>query len=198
MSGTFPSTISPISIDIESVQPTLVSTSDSGKRQARYAGGHLWSIALNFPLMRRFEFEPINAFIMSQQGSFESFQYVPPNKAAPLGEWGSAVSVVGAHSAGDSAITMDGFNPNSAAVVKAGDIFKFASHSKVYLVAEDENSIGNVATLNTVPPIIQNILDNDSVTFLNVPFTVYVDDSHSYKTTAPNLSSYKVKLMESL
>ena len=198
MSGTFPTSPKVREIKIVSDQPTLNSLADSGKRQSRYAGGHLWELALTFPPMERATFEPINGFIMSQDGSFDEFDYVPPTKATPRGVWGSTVSVVGAHVAGDTSIDLDGFNPNASDIVKVGDVLRFFGHSKVYMVVENATSIGNAATLQIRPALIDSLLDNEQVTFTNVPFTVFVDDVLEHKVSRQGFYSHTVKLKESL
>ena len=198
MSGAFPSSPAVMTIKIISDQPSLESISDSGKRQSRYAGGHLWEMDLTFPVMTRAQFAPIDGFVMSQDGGSEEFTYVPAHKATPIGEWGSAVSVVGAHAVDDTTIVMDGFNPNKADVVNAGDFFKFASHSKVYMVVENSTSVGNVATLTIRPALIESIADNEVVTFQDVPFTVFVDDVFEYKLSRQGFYTFSVKLKESL
>ena len=198
MSGTFPTSPAVSEIKIVSDQPTFNSLAESGKRQSRYAGGHLWDLTLTFPPMERATFEPINGFVMSQDGSLDEFDYVPPTTATPRGGWGSTVSVVGAHVAGDTTIDMDGFNPNSTDVVKVGDILRFFGHSKVYMVVANATSTGNLATLHIRPALIASIIDTEVVTFTNVPFTVFVDDILEYKVSRQGFYTYTVKLKESL
>lgn len=199
MSGTFPTTISPTSVDIISNQPTLISISDSGRRQARADGGHLWEISLNFPVMRRFEFEPINAFIMSQIGGQGMFKYAPPNKATPLGLAIGAPVVAAPVSAGSSAVAMSGLGNNLTGVLKAGDIITFSSHQKVYMLTADmDSNSSGVGVALIQPDLIQDVAASESVTWSNVAFNVYFDGSYSYKTTAPNLISFKIKFKEAI
>tara|TARA_R110000824_G_scaffold343269_1_gene529891 strand:+ start:568 stop:1452 length:885 start_codon:yes stop_codon:yes gene_type:complete len=78
MSGTFPTNPAFNSLKISSFQPTLVSRSISGRRQARQIGGQYWKMTATFPPMKRETFAPIHAFIIKQRGSFESFSIVLP------------------------------------------------------------------------------------------------------------------------
>jgi len=78
MSGTFPSTPKFNSLNVTSIQPTFITRSMSGKRQARQIGGQYWKITATFPPMTRAEFAPINAFIMAQRGRYESFSLILP------------------------------------------------------------------------------------------------------------------------
>ena len=199
MSGTFPTDPAPASVTLEGKQPTAVSFSESGKSQARIIGGHLWASKFSWSTMTRGMLSPIFAFVNQQRGRFGTFQIVLPNYAVPNGVWGGAVSVVGAHAAGSESIAMTGFNPNSSFVVKAGDIFKFASHSKVYMAIADENSIGNEATINIIPPLIQAVADTEAITFNDVPFTMsFDDDVILWKGSAPNMATISVDMTESL
>ena len=78
MSGTLPSSPAFSSLEVASVQPTFVSRSISGRRQTRQTHGQFFKLTAKYPPMTRAQFAPINAFIMSQRGQYESFQVVPP------------------------------------------------------------------------------------------------------------------------
>ncbi len=76
MSGSFPTSPSASSVNIKSIEPTLVSVTQNLKRQVRRRGGQRWMLEVQFPPMTRTEFAPIYAFAMKQQGQFETFTYV--------------------------------------------------------------------------------------------------------------------------
>ena len=61
MSGIFPSTPTANSVSIGSQQNTIVSTTTSGRRQARQIDGQRFRLTISFPPMTRAEFSPINA-----------------------------------------------------------------------------------------------------------------------------------------
>ena len=71
MSGTFPSTPTTKAVSIRSQQNTIVSTTASGRRQARQIDGQRFALTLVFPVMTRSEFAPILAFIMKQRSQLE-------------------------------------------------------------------------------------------------------------------------------
>ena len=50
---------------------------------------------------------------------------------------------------------MDGFAGDGAGRFKAGDLIKFASHTKVYMIVEDVTSSSNASTVTIEPPLIQ-------------------------------------------
>lgn len=78
MSGTLPASPAFSSLNIQSVQPTFVSRSISGRWTARQTQGQFFRLTATYAPMTRAEFAPIHAFIMAQRGQFESFQVVPP------------------------------------------------------------------------------------------------------------------------
>lgn len=172
MSGAFPT--SPISngINIKSNQTTIVSTSISGRRQARQLQNQRWEMSVSFPPMSRANFAPIFAFINSQRGRKESFTYTPPIIDDALGTETGSVLVNGVHAVGDTTIAMDAFAGDGAGRFKAGDFIKFANHSKVYMVVSDVTSSSNAATVTIEPPLTTALVDDEAVTYDSVPFTV--------------------------
>ena len=100
MSGTFPSTPKPSSVSISSNQNTIVSTTVSGRRQARQIDGQRFRMTIKFPVMKRSQFAPILAFIMKQRSQIESFQFVPPTISTTSGTASTVILTNGAVSAG--------------------------------------------------------------------------------------------------
>jgi hypothetical protein len=201
MSGTFPTSPGPATIDLDSNQPTIVDIAESGKRQSRIVAGHLWRIKLAWPKMTRADFAPIFAFAASQRGRLGSFQITLPHLSAPQGVGTGTPLVDGAHTAGDSTINIDGWTASQIGIMKAGDILLFASHSKVYMATADADSAagGGLATIPIEPPLIENLANNEAVTIINVPFTVaFEDDIQKWKTSAPQLAAYTANLIESI
>ena len=69
---------------------------------------------------------------------------------------------------------MDGFGADGAGRFKAGDLIKFASHTKIYMIVEDVTSSSNASTVTIEPPLINALADDEVVTYNNVPFTVHL------------------------
>lgn len=85
MSGQYPRAPAFRAINLKSSQPVLESRTQSGRRQVRLVGGHVWSFTAKYALMTRSQFMPIFAFSMRQKGSYESFSVIPPDLAVPQG-----------------------------------------------------------------------------------------------------------------
>jgi len=200
MSGTFPSSPAPRDVTISSNQNTIVSTTVSGRRQARQIDGQRFRITVRFPAMSRTEFAPILAFIMKQRSQLESFQYTPPTLDDSLGVASGVISVNGAISAGVTSVAIDGMANNTSGVFKAGDFFRFTGQSKVYMCVADVNSNGSgQGTLTFEPPLRSNVADNTVLIYSNVDFTVgLTNDVQEFNVGTENYFQYEVDLIEVL
>jgi hypothetical protein len=197
MSGSFPSSPEPSSINIKSNQTTMVSVAITGRRQARQLQNQRWSMEVGFPPMTRSEFAPIMAFIISQRGKKESFQFTPVIIDDALGVETGTVLVNGSHSVGDTTIAMDAFAADGSGRFKAGDFIKFGGHNKVYMVVSDVTSSSNAATVTIEPPLTTALSDNDTVVYDSVPFTVALsNDVQEFGLPSDAFFRYEMKFIE--
>jgi hypothetical protein len=200
MSGTFPSTPTPKDVVIRSQQNTIVSTTASGRRQARQIDGQRFALTLRFPVMTRAEFAPILAFIMKQRSQLESFTYTPATMEDTRGSASTTISVNGAHSAGVTSVAVDGMGNNLTGVLKAGDFIRFTGQNKVYMVIDDLSSNGSGAgTLTIEPPLRSALSDNTVLIYNNVDFTVgLTSDIQEFNIGTSLYYQYEVDLVEVL
>jgi len=200
MSGTFPSSPVPKDVAISTNQNTIVTTTASGRRQARQIDGQRFRLRVRFPIMTRAEFAPINAFVMKQRSQMESFQYVPPTIDDALGVASGVISVNGAISAGVTSVAIDGMANSTSGVFKAGDYFRFTGQTKVYMVMADVSSNGSgQGTLTFEPPLRANVADNAVLIYSNVDFTVgLTGDIQEFNISTENYFQYEVDLIEVL
>ena len=200
MSGTFPASPAPRDVAISSNQNTIVTTTASGRRQARQIDGQKFRLRLRLPVMTRSQFAPILAFIMKQRSQMESFQYVPPTIDDALGVASGVISVNGAISAGVTSVAIDGMANSTSGVFKAGDYFRFTGQTKVYMVMADVDSNGSgEGTLTFEPPLRDNVSDNAVLIYSNVDFTVgLTGDIQEFTIGTENYFQYEVDLIEVL
>ena len=200
MSGTFPSSPTPRDVAISSNQNTIVTTTASGRRQARQIDGQRFRLRLRFPVMTRSEFAPILAFIMKQRSQMESFQYTPPTVDDAQGSASTVISLAGAINAGVTTCSIDGMGNNLTGVLKAGDFFRFTGQAKVYMCVADVDSNGSGAgTLTFEPPLRANVADNAIIIYDNVDFTVgLTGDIQEFNIGTENYFQYEVDLIEVL
>jgi hypothetical protein len=176
MSGAFPISSSAFStMGIKSIQNTIISKSDSGKKLARQIDGQRFAFTAKIIVGKRSDiYGELMAFIMRQRSRKENFTIIPPEIEDARGSETGTVLVNGVHAVGDTTIAMDAFASDGAGRFKAGDFIKFASHDKVYMVVSDVTSSSNAATVTIEPPLTTALADDSVVTYDNVPFTVHL------------------------
>ena len=196
MSGSFPTSPKIASINISSLQPTLISRTISGRKQARQIGGQLWRMSCNFAPLTRAQFSPILAFIISQRGAYDTFTIAPNVHKDTQGVASGSAIVNGASQTGRTVVT-DNW-ANSSAVMKAGDFIKFGGHSKVYMVTGDVTSDGSGnASISIEPALITSPADNEAVVYNDIPFTVSLDgEIQEFQAGRNGFYTYSMDLIE--
>jgi len=176
MSGAFPISSAKFgTLGIKSIQNTLISKSDSGKRLVRQIDGQRFAFSVQIVTATRSDvYGELMAFIMKQRSRKETFTIIPPEIEDARGNETGTVLVNGAHAVGDTTIAMDAHHNDNPHAFKAGDFIKFASHTKVYMIVADVQASSNASTVTIEPPLIATVADDSVVTYDNVPFTVYL------------------------
>ena len=200
MSGQFPTSPAPSSVAITSEQMTIVSTTTSGRRQARQIDGQKFKLTARFPVMTRAEFAPIKAFIMKQRSQLNSFTFIPPTVSDSQGSASGTISVNGALTAGTTTATIDGMATSTNGILKAGDYFRFTGQEKVYMAVEDLDSNGSgEGTLTFEPPLRSAVTDNTILIYDNVDFTVSLtNDIQEFNIGTQEYFNYEIDLVEVL
>tara|TARA_R100000329_G_scaffold149668_1_gene140754 strand:- start:768 stop:1373 length:606 start_codon:yes stop_codon:yes gene_type:complete len=184
MSGSFPTSPKFRTLNFQDNRPVLVNQTLSGKKTARQVGGQFFSFTVAMPPMTQAEAQSIFAFLQKQKGGFENFTIQYPTDNLGSNRTQTDILVAGAHSASDASIALDGFDTNTAGVLKAGDLIKFANHSKVYMVQSDIDSDGSGAcTVLISPSLVTTLADNEAVTVNKPSLTVYLSSNEIMYTT---------------
>ena len=206
MSGAFPISNSKFeTLGFQSIQNTIISKSISGKKLSRTIDSQRWAFTASIITAKRSDvYGELMAFIVKQRSGKENFTIIPPELEDARGSETGTVLVNGNQTVGDTTIAMDGFAGDGAGRFKSGDLIKFASHDKVYMVVADVTSSSNAATVTIEPPLVSDIADNSAVTYDNVPFTVHlVNDVQSFGTVGADkdgnlLYKYELDVEETL
>ena len=199
--GNFPSSPGFSAANFKQNTITKRTQTSSGRQIRSTNASTLWSSTLVFPIMDQSEFRPIQAFIALSQGSLNEFDIVLPIISQSRSENAemSYSTVDGAHSAGDTTINIS-TALNNQNVLKAGDVVRFANHTKVYMVTTDINtdSAGD-AVLNIQPALVEALVDTESITTTNVPFRMVLSaDEQEFNYRTDGLVSYEIDVEEVL
>lgn len=198
MSGTYPNSPRMASLTLESIMPSLQSTSHSGRRNVRQLGAQRWKLTGTYSNLTRDQFMPLYAFSISQDGMYGSFDLVPEDLSTPRGAASGTPVVNGASQSGKSLIT-SGWDP-SITVLKEGDVFKLSTTNKVYMITSDCVSDGTGGcTLSFSPALTTSPADLEALVVANVPFKVQFDSNMvKYAAAKPLLYSFDVSFIEVL
>ena len=192
MSGTYPT--SPVfkGVNFKSKWYNVTSSSITGRTQSRSLGGQRFEFSAQYPKITQSQFGGVDAFIMAQQGSLETFTIVLPVISSASGSASGSPTVNGAHSIGDSTITV----ASLTGTLTAGDVVTFAGHTKVYKVTADLTGAG---TLSISPPIIAAFSGGEAITYDSVPFTVrQKGDAQEFSVEPGVFYSYEVDFIEAV
>ena len=169
MSGAFPISNAKFeSLGIKSIQNTIISKSQSGKKLARQIDGQRFAFTARVIVAKRSDvYGELMAFIIKQRSGKENFTIVPPEVEDARGT--ASGTPHGTASAGATSITLGG---TGTGTLKAGDFIKFANHDKIYMVVADQSDI-STGSLTIEPPLTTAVSSSD-ITYDNVPFTVHL------------------------
>ena len=190
-------------LDFQTNSNTRVTTSVSGKTHRRKIGAQFWSARLKSPQMAKADFMADYSFVVQQDGQFGSFTIILPEVSSSKGTVSGTITVnatvstdpVMSPAAGSSKVGVDTV---ATGTLKKGDLIKFSNHSKVYMLTEDVDMDGSsVNTLDIYPPLQTTVTASHTVTYDNVPLTVFSDkDQIKYVTSLDGTFKYEIILNE--
>jgi hypothetical protein len=183
----FPNTPSFQTVDFKVITPTITSETTSGKKRRVGQGISYYTWTAKYSPLTPRDAGPIIGFIRYAEGPLYSFEVVLPEISftkcfsQPTGN----VSVRSNIAIGSSNVLITTTNTGTGEVLRAGDYFKFANHSKVYQAVincnTDANTNATYGTGNTVltfaSPTVSNVPAGTNLTITNVPFTAIIDSA---------------------
>ena len=169
MSGAFPISNAKFeTLGIKSIQNTIISKSQSGKKLARQIDGQRFGFTARIITAKRSDvYGELMAFIIKQRSGKENFTIIPPEVEDARGT--ASGTPHGTASAGATSITLGG---TGTGTLKAGDFIKFANHDKIYVVVADQSDISTGSL--TIEPPLTTAVSSSNITYDNVPFTVHL------------------------
>ena len=198
MSGTYPATPKFETVNFKINTPSLVTETLVGKKRRVGMGISYYTFAAKYANVTAYNFGPVIGFLAKQYGPLESFQIVLPEISyskspnPPTAPATSSAAAIGVNS-----VVLSGCGA-SKTVLAAGDYFKFANHTKVYMATEDCISTGGgAATLYFSASLVSAVPSGTSLTVTAVPFTVILDNEvQEYSVGYGGMSTATVEFRE--
>lgn len=196
MSGVFPSTAGFTTLELVSNQNTRITEAVSGKTQRMKVGGQYFILTLKSPPMTKQDFMANYSFLIQQGGSYDSFTIVPPDIGSTQGTAAGVSTVTTDFAAGVVSIRANG----ASGTLKKGDLIKFSNHNKVYMITADVNmDASSEDTIAFYPPLTVNVNNTTTITYNNVPLTVFIDSNQQkFTTQADGYYRYEITLREEI
>lgn len=195
MSGTFPTNPTFQTVDFKIITPTLITQTLSGKTQRVAMGHSYYTFGAKYNNMTDFDMGPIIGFLAAQLGAFDDFQIVLPRISFSKSgnQTTGAVTTTQARTSGQNAVTVTAIAAGKQLLL-AGDFFKFANHSKVYMCTSDHVS-GQPLTFSG--SLVNPVPSGTALVYSNVPFTVIVDnDVQEFQVGLGGISALQIDFRE--
>ena len=194
--GTWPSTVGFRTVNFRALSATKQTTTQSGRRIRISTAGTRFSATIQYPRMSLTNWKPIQAVATRLQGPLNSFDVVLPS----ISENSSGVTGITATSsvasAGASTVTL-ATNKNSQTIMKAGDVIRFASHNKVYMLTADATTDGSGNVDVAITPSLVEATTSASATVDDVPFRMTLaNDIQEYKYATDGTIAYEIDVIE--
>ncbi len=199
--GNWPTTIGFRTMNFKAVSDTKVTTSQSGRSVRVSTAGTRFAGTIQYPPMVVGNFKPIQAIATRLQGQLNSFDITLPDVSynSNGAAYGLTATVDGATSAGATSVDVN-TNKNSETIFYAGDVLKFASHNKVYMVVDNVTTDGTGAgTISITPSLFEDITDTSNVTVNAVPFRMRLErDIQEYRYATDGTVTYNIDMIEEI
>lgn len=199
MSGTYPSAPAFETVNFKINTPTVISETLVGKLRRVGSGVSYYTFTAKYSNLTAYDFGPIVGFIANQLGPLDNFSIVLPeisySKSTNPPSTTPATSAT--LSIGQNSVTLSNCGATKN-VLNAGDFFKFANHSKVYMAVQDcVSSAGGTATLYFSCPVVAAVPSATALTITAVPFNVTLDNEvQEYSVGFGGISTMTVDFRE--
>jgi hypothetical protein len=198
--GNWPTTVGFNTTNFKTITDTRQTVSQSGRRIRVSTASSRFSATLKYPPMTLANWKPIQAVAVRSQGPLNSFDIQLPSVSDnSSGTTGITATVNGATSQGSASVVL-ATNKNSTTILKAGDVVRFASHNKVYMVTADATTDGaGAVTIGISPNLFEDVTDTSSVTVDDVPFRMTLErDVQEFKYATNGTVAYEIDVIEEL
>jgi len=189
----FPS-ITPSSISLVSVHPTRIATTLNGIEQRASGTGQYYRVTATYSNLTQAQVREIMGHMAGESGPLNSFTFALPTYLGTITGNGSSMGATGANSIGQSSVGLN-VGTGSSPYFKAGDLFKFANHTKVYQATADATT----TSLSFKPPLRAAVPNNTGITTTSLSMTVrYATDNQEFSINTDQFSSFSIEFIEVL
>jgi len=179
-------------MELRSVQPTVRTQAISGRQQVRSFASQFFTARIVMPNLTQADLRRVYAFLIKQQGGFNTFTISPYNLQQVSGTQ-SASEPVNAGSVGATSIALD----SGTNKFKMGDIFKFTGHPKSYMITQDQ---GGSTTINFEPALVSAVGGSELIYSRDLYFMTVrlASDVNTYQMGADGFGKIQFEVVEAI
>lgn len=187
-------TITPTTISLTPVNPVKIATTLNGIEQRAVGPGQYYRIVASYANMTKAQIRQILGHVAEHSGPLDSFTFALPTYLGTRTGSGTSLVTSGSTTAGAISTTLS-IVSGSTPYLKAGDLFKFATHDKVYQCIADANT----TTLQFRPPLRTTVPTSTALTISSLSMTVrYASDNQEFAINTDEYSSITLEFQEVL
>lgn len=186
----------PAAFDFSLVSNTQTFTSPLSKavQTVEMPGAH-WAFSFQLNSLNRIDADILRPWLARLRGASGRFYMHDMSRPTPRGIATGTPLVAGAGQGGTTLVT-DGWTPNTAGILRAGDYFGVNGELKMLVLDAASNGAG-VATLTFEPPLRSAPADNAVITTVKPTAVFKLDeDTVRWVTTAPVRDSIAIAATE--
>lgn len=209
------------SVSLESIQPIIKDSTNSGRHLSRAIASHKWKVKINYNPMTRAEFEPIYTFLLQKRGGLTPFYVQLPQYATPRNSSfatyaatsPAALEADESKNAGATSLLIGktGYSYTTNGTPQPGDMFVVSgtnsNHKKAYMVTRVETYADyqtgttrpatNQVRIHFTPGLQKAVTLNDDIVFHDTQIKVILSsDVQSYSLNTNNLYSFSLEMEE--
>ena len=189
----FPS-ITPNSVTLTSVNPTRITTTLNGIEQRASGTGQYYKVTADFANLTQAQVRQIMGHMAAHSGPLDSFTFQLPSYLVTITGSGASMGTSGSTPIGNSSTTLN-VGSGSTPYFKAGDLFKFANHDKIYQATADATT----TTLYFKPPVRTTVPTSNAITTTGLSMTVrYATDNQEFSIGTDQYSNFSIEFIEVL
>jgi hypothetical protein len=198
--GQFPTTPSFQAVNFKINTPTITSETNSGKIRRVGYGHSYYTMEAKYPSLTASQLGEVTGFVATAMGPLFSFEIVIPELSTSKASNTSAnnVATTGTVAVGQRWVNLTGVGVNNTTILKAGDFFRFNTHSKVYMVTQDVTTSGSgTANVQFSGSAVSSVASGTRIWTNGVPFTMILESpEQQFESSYGGISSLSLSMRE--
>jgi hypothetical protein len=202
--GQFPTDPTFTTVNFKTVTPSLTTVTNSGKMRRVGYGVSFYSFDVQYPPLTPIDAREVQGFLGATLGTLFSFEIVLPklsySVSANAVTANATVTTANAISWGANAVMLSNCGANKT-ILYAGEYFRFANHSKVYMCTNRNTGVqsnaAGYATLTFSGSCVTSVPAGQRVQIDAVPFTVVqAEQEQTQEVSYGGLTTMKLSMRE--